>query len=441
MKSILLFGAGKSATSLIGYLGKCCDENNWKLLICDTDLPLAQSKIQHFTNAMALAVDVSDQEKRHELITRADIVISMLPHALHFLVAKDCVLFSRNLLTASYIDPSIQSLAQEIKAKKLLFIGEMGLDPGIDHMSAMKIIHRLNIQGGKITSFKSHCGGLVSPESDNNPWRYKITWNPANVVSAGNAGAQFLQDDRVVEIDYANIFKGNNNLVDIPGLGKLAWYPNRDSLSYIEKYHLEGIQTFIRTTLRYPAFCKGWHLLVNAGFTDKDDFDLISHSKTFYDWYELKMDLARREDPGNYSEENISSGFFEQIDFMGMRSQEIIPFEFTSSASIIQYLLETKLGMQPNDKDMIVMLHEIEYEMDGLKKEVKSSLIVKGKDSRHTAMAQTVGLPLGIAAKLILQNKITLTGLHIPVVPEIYELVLQELAQNGIAFEEIENTL
>ena len=441
MKSILLFGAGKSATSLIEYLGKCCDENNWKLLVCDTDLLLAQSKIEHFTNAMAIAVNVSDKEKRHELITQADIVISMLPPALHFLVAKDCVLFSRNLLTASYIDSSILSLEKEIKAKKLLFIGEMGLDPGIDHMSAMKIIHGINQLGGKITSFKSHCGGLVSPESDNNPWHYKITWNPANVVSAGNAGAQFLQNDRVVEIDYANIFKEENNLVNIPGLGKLAWYPNRDSLSYIETYHLEGIQTFIRTTLRYPAFCKAWHILVNAGFTTKDDFDLISQARTFYDWYELKINRARKVEPGKYSEENIPSGFFDQIDYLGMRSQEIIPFEFTSSASIIQFLLETKLAMQPNDKDMIVMLHEIEYETGGIKKEIKSSLIVNGKDSRHTAMAQTVGLPLGIATKLILQNKITLTGLHLPVVPEIYELVLHELAQNGIAFKETVNNI
>ena len=190
MATILLFGAGKSATSLIEYLGKCCDENNWKFLICDTNLPLTESKISKFASAKALSIDVTNEVKRRELVFIADIVISMLPPALHFLVAKDCLQFSKNLLTASYLDENIQTLKKEVEEKGLLFLGEMGLDPGIDHMSAMKLIHSIKAEGGKITSFKSHCGGLISPESDDNPWHYKITWNPANVVTAGSAGAR-----------------------------------------------------------------------------------------------------------------------------------------------------------------------------------------------------------------------------------------------------------
>ncbi len=437
MKTILLFGAGKSATSLIEYLGKCCDENEWKFVVCDSNQAVAESKIKNFKNAVAKSINVSEEDKRHALIQEADIVISMLPAALHFLVAKDCVLFSKNLLTASYIDDSIKSLEKEIEEKKLLFIGEMGLDPGIDHMSAMKMIHEIKNKGGKIVSFKSHCGGLISPESDDNPWHYKITWNPANVVAAGSSGAIFLKNEEVVKIPYEDIFADEKNVVDIPGLGPLSWYANRDSLSYIDTYELKGINSFIRTTLRYPSFNNGWNILVRCGFTSKSDLELIRNCKTFHDWFEVKMAQSRN----NFPEESWEANFREQVDFLGMRRNEVISFEIENSAGILQYLLEKKLVMKPDDKDMIVMLHEMEYEIDGGKKEVKSSLIVKGKDQLHTAMAQTVGLPLGIAAKLILQNKISLTGLHLPVVREIYEPVLNELAQNGIKFYESEKPL
>ncbi len=434
MKTILLFGAGKSATSLIEYLGKCSDDNEWKFIVCDSNQAIVESKIKNFKNAVAKSINVSDNEKRNDLIREATIVISMLPATLHILVAKDCVAFSKNLLTASYIDDSIKSLEKEIKEKGLLFIGEMGLDPGIDHMSAMKLIHEIKEKGGKIVSFKSHCGGLVSPESDDNPWHYKITWNPANVVAAGSSGAIFLKNDQVVKIPYKYIFEDEMNVVEIPGLGPLSWYANRDSLSYIDTYNLSGINTFIRTTLRYPSFNKGWNIIVGSGFTSKNDFEVIRDCKTFYDWFRVKMDRSQNPFP----EDSWDANFREQVNFLGMRSREEIPFEIENSASILQFLLEKNLVMQPVDKDMIVMLHEIKYEIDGCKKEIESSLIVKGKNQLHTAMAQTVGLPLGIAAKLILQNKITLTGLHIPVIKEIYVPVLDELAQNGIKFNESE---
>lgn len=437
MKTILLFGAGKSATSLIEYLGKCSDENNWKFIVCDTNLSLAQSKISHFSNAVARSVNVSDESKRRELMQDADMVISMLPAALHFLVAKDCLLFSKNLLTASYIDDSIRSLEKEIEEKGLLFIGEMGLDPGIDHMSAMKLIHEIKNKEGKIISFTSHCGGLVSPESDDNPWHYKITWNPANVVSAGSSGAIFLKNSEVIEISYKDIFKDEKNIVEISGLGPLAWYANRDSLSYIDTYQLAGINTFLRTTLRYPSFTKGWNILVNAGFTSKADSGLISDCATFNDWFQLKMTTIKED----YPQEKWDTEFLEQVDFLGMRNTTTLPEKAENSAAILLNLLEKNLFMKPDDKDMIVMVHELEYELNGQKKELKSSLLVKGKDQLHTAMSQTVGLPLGIAAKLILQNKITLKGLHIPVVEEIYGPVLKELAHYGVKFNEVEEDI
>lgn len=441
MKTILLFGAGKSATSLIEYLGKSAAENEWQLKVCDANLETARSKIKQLTSAVAVSIDIKDGQKRSDLISKADIVISMLPPALHFLVAKDCVRFSKNLLTASYLDENIQSLKNEVEEKGLLFLGEMGLDPGIDHMSAMRMIHKIKKEGGKITSFKSHCGGLVSPISDDNPWHYKITWNPANVVMAGSAGATFLKNSEITKIPYEDIFKDEKNVVTIPSLFPLSWYANRDSLSYLNTYQLDGVQTFIRTTLRYPSFCSGWNKIVNIDFTNKNDHDLIKDCKTFKDWFLLKKNYffskaVGLSDDGTY----LDAGFLEQIDYIGIRKSEAIPFENFNSASLLQFLLEKYLVMKPSDKDMIVMLHEIEYFIQNKKTEMRSCLIVKGQDSVHTAMAKTVGLPLGIAAILILQNKIRLTGLHIPVILEIYEPVLKELERNGIKFVEEINT-
>jgi len=442
MKTILLFGAGKSATSLIDYLGKTSDENQWKLLVCDSDLSLAQSKTKTFSSAEAISFDVSNNEKRHEYILKADLVISMLPPALHFLVAIDCVAFSKNLLTASYIDENIKSLANKIREKGLIFLGEMGLDPGIDHMSAMQMIHKIKNQGGKITSFKSHCGGLVSPESDDNPWHYKITWNPANVVMAGSSGAVYLESGKKVEIPYSQIFNDENNVVDVPGLFPLAWYANRDSLSYINTYHLNEVTTFIRTTLRYPSFCRGWNKIIKLGFTNKNDHEEIKDCKTFADWFNLKKEKFASEKGKDFNKNHFfDPEFSEQINYLELDEKEKIPAEISNSALLLQSVLEKKLMMKPDDKDMIIMLHEIEYSLNGKNRKTRSCLIVKGEDQIHTAMAKTVGLPLGIAAKLILEEKIKLTGLHIPVITEIYEPVLKELALNGIIFNEVTEIL
>ena len=438
MKTILLFGAGKSATCLIDYLGKCCDEKNWKLQVCDSNLSLVESKTKNYDTAEAISFDVSNEEKRHGFISKADIVISMLPAALHFLVAQDCLLFSKNLLTASYIDERIKSLKNEVEEKGLLFLGEMGLDPGIDHMSAMRMINEIKKEGGQINSFKSHCGGLISPESDDNPWHYKITWNPANVVSAGSAGAIYLDNGIKIEIPYSEIFDDINNVVDIPGLCPLAWYANRDSLSYIETYQLQDAKTFIRTTLRYPSFCRGWNKIIKLHLTDKNDNEEIKDCKTFKEWFDLKKEkLLSKSDDSFVENAFFNTEFSKQIGYLGLNNNEQLPFIISNSASLLQFVLENKLVMKPDDKDMIIMLHEIEYLHNGENKNSRSCLIVKGQDQTHTAMAKTVGLPLGIAAKLILEDKIKLTGIHIPVIAEIYEPVLKELELNGIKFNEV----
>src|SRR5579862_5783123 len=267
MKNILLFGAGKSATSLIEYLMNEVSINQWQLTVADNNVALIRAKIGQAPNTNAVVIDIENENLRKKQVEQADIIISLLPASLHFLIAKDCVEFKKNLLTASYVDDSIRKLEPEIIKNKLLFLCEMGLDPGIDHMSVMQLVNRIKNQQGRITSFKSHTGGLIAPESDDNPWHYKISWNPRNVVMAGASGAYYKENGVVKHIGYENLFD-HCEIIEIDGIGKLAYYPNRNSLNYIDLYTLDNPDTFIRTTLRYPAFCKGWGPLVAAGLTD-----------------------------------------------------------------------------------------------------------------------------------------------------------------------------
>jgi saccharopine dehydrogenase (NADP+, L-glutamate forming) len=442
LKTILVFGAGKSATVLIDYLKDVCATRHWQLVVADANLLIAQNKTNGHPFAKAAEVNVTDEEERRMLITEASIVISLLPPHLHILVAKDCVAIGRSLLTASYIDAEIKTLEAEIKSKELLFLCEMGLDPGIDHMSAMQLIDGIREKGGTITSFKSHCGGLVAPESDDNPWHYKISWNPRNIVMAGSAGAVYKLNNEIIQTPYQQVFENCEEL-QIGALPSLAWYPNRDSLSYIPLYNLQDAATFIRTTLRYADFCKGWDVIVDLELTDEKDRLLVASCKTFADWIEQKLFKAEQRDISFrmylelYVEETDHEKILQQFDYLELNSVELLPHHVTCSADILQYRLEQKLKLHTADKDMIVMLHEIDYVLNGSHHAIKSSLIVKGEDYMRTAMAKTVGLPLGIAAKLILEEKIKLKGLHIPTHKEIYEKVLVELAENDIVFSEV----
>lgn len=498
MKYILLFGAGKSATVLIDYLLENAVIEDWRIVVVDADLELALSKVAHSKMAKAVSFDINNSVERIKHIEEADIVISMLPPSLHIAVAKDCVTASKNLLTASYVDDAIRSLQPDIEKNKLLFLYEMGLDPGIDHMSAMKIVDEIHNNGGSISSYQSHCGGLVAPESDDNPWHYKISWNPRNIIMAGKEGAQYRENGAEKNSSYSELFSAKK-MVEIPEIGFLSWYPNRDSLSYTKLYGLENTATFIRTTLRHPDFMFGWQNIIELKLTDetkqydtnnKSLFEVFKEHMDkhgFGKWIEEKlnerfaetkdmmenlMKLAAAENEAKEEGSKIPPGFLtadaagnieeiavedvknkaasfvaqkmheanltlKQLFFLGLDDKTtIINKGLCSPADILQFAVEKKLALRPYDKDMIVMLHEIEYETGNRKEVVKSSLVVKGENNLHTAMAKTVGLPLGIAAKLILNGKIKLTGLHIPTSKEIYEPVLAALEKHGIKFNE-----
>jgi saccharopine dehydrogenase-like NADP-dependent oxidoreductase len=423
MKSIVLFGAGKSAACLIDYLTRVCIEKYWQLTIADADAESLKKKLIIANAVNPVQLNVENSDERTSLVRQADLVISLLPPALHILIARDCLANAKNLLTASYVDDEIRKMAGEVNEKKLLFLCEMGLDPGIDHMSAMKIIHRIQNAGGNISVFRSHTGGLVAPESDDNPWHYKISWNPANIVKAGSSGAVYREQGELKTIGYKELFD-NAGIVDIKPFGKYAFYPNRDSLTYIPIYGLESAYSFIRTTLRHPDYCRAWKNLVKAGLTD-DAAPVSSSIKTIAEWSKPLLPFVDGSNKYMYDQ----LGLFENIPLSGGKQ---------TAAKILQSILEKKWMMKETDRDMILMLHEFEYELGNKKYFLNSRLIVKGENALRTAMAKTVGLPLGIAAKLILENKISITGLHIPIIKDIYDPVMQELALEGICFEEEE---
>ena len=437
MKKILLFGAGKSATVLIDYLIGQAPEFNWEVCVADANLALIEKKTQNRPHSVSVAIDVADENLRKALIESADIVISMMPPALHILIAVDCLAFGKHLLTASYADDQILALQPQLEEKGILFLCEMGLDPGIDHMSAMKIIDEIHEKGGSVTSFKSHCGGLVAPVSDDNPWHYKISWNPRNVVLAGKAGAIYKKDGLVINESYNGLFNPHNIIQAALGdAGQLSYYPNRNSIPYIELYHLTHADTFIRTTLRHPEFLQGWNSIVNLGLTDEtpayqtDGMSL----KEFYNMHFAEKNIDWQSFILTLSDAAL---FQKQMEFLGLEDAEtFINKGFCSAATVLQFVLETKLVLNETDLDMVVMLHEIEYLLENKLHTINSYLVVKGKNQLQTAMAATVGLPLGIAAKMILNGEINLKGVHIPVLKEIYQPVLSELVNWGIAFEE-----
>ncbi len=429
MKDILILGAGKSASVLIEFLIEEGSYNDWRIHVADANPDIAASKTGGRDRAFAYGINLENTDQLNNLVDASDLVISMLPPSMHGMVAASCLQHGKHFLNASYLTPEILAMDEEAREKGLSFICEMGLDPGIDHMSAMEMIHGIKAEGGKIISFKSHCGGLISPESDDNPWHYKISWNPRNIVMAGKDGATFLDNNRTTVMPYVELFDPGR-LVNIPDMGDYAWYPNRDFLPYIHKYRMEEASTFVRTTLRHPDFCRGWNNIVALNLTD----DTVAYDTTSMTMREFMIAHCASHGLNLPGKNNLDSITQTQFQFLGLDSDEKINLGIRTAADVLQWCVERKLCLQPTDRDMIIMLHEIVYELDGVQKNMESSLVVKGSDSIHTAMAKTVGLPLAFAACHILNGNIQRRGVFIPVYPEIYNQILPDLRKNGISF-------
>lgn len=439
MQIILVAGAGKSSAFLIDYL-LAHARQRWKVIVMDVNAEQIAEKLNGHLRGEAAIIDIYDEEARHSLVQQADIVLSLMPPDLHYLLAEDCLRFKKNLITSSYVSPEIRSLDAAAREAGILMMCEMGLDPGIDHMSANALIHGIQRIAGNIYSFKSYCGGLIAPESDDNPWHYKISWNPRNILLAGKGGAVWLENGKQQELPYEQLYTGTKK-IKVEGLGPLGYYPNRDSLKYLQLYELDSIKTFMRATLRYPAFIKGWEVIVRAGLTQETDEYLVEHNETYAAWISKKTGLPNNEGLKQHFQKlwNVEGKEMKLLEWLGLFDQKKINGKGRmSSAEILQSLLEDRWRMRPTDKDMVVMQHHIEYERKGIVIKLRSCLLTIGENRQHSAMAKTVGLPMGILAKKILLNELKMTnklyGVHIPVMPEVYVPVLKELKKYGIEF-------
>lgn len=443
MKKILILGAGRSSSNLIKYLLDHAPTEQWIVRAGDLAIRFAQQKIGGSKNGEAFQLNADDKHQLQQEIATSDITISMLPAFMHAEVAEICLEHGKNLITPSYISNEMLALDGRAKSKSLLFLNEMGVDPGIDHMSAMSIIHRLQQQGATLNSFESFTGGLIAPESDNNPWNYKITWNPRNVVLAGAGGtARFWQNNTLKFIPYHRLFK-RITPVFIEGYGYFDGYANRDSVMYKHLYGLKDIPTLYRGTLRRSGFCTAWDALVQLGLTD-DSFQIENPSTM--KWRELTRSFLESTEGEDIKTTlrrylDLDEKVMNKLDWLGIFGDELLEIDKGSPAVALQKLIEKKWKLDPGDKDMIVMWHRFYYTLKGQHHELQSSLITLGDDPVYTAMSKTVGLPMAIAAKLILNGKIKLTGVHLPILPEIYEPILEELEMHGIRFIEKESIL
>lgn len=444
MKRILVLGSGLSTSSLIDYLLVHAEKEDWLVTVGDIDQTVALMKVDGHPRGTAIAFDIFKETDRTRHIKQSDVVISMLPARFHPMVADACLGAGRSMLTASYVSPEIRRLDYQARQKGVLFFNELGVDPGIDHMSAMRVIDAIRAKGGKLTGFRSYTGGLIGPESDNNPWNYKFTWNPRNVVLAGQGTSMYILDGQYKYIPYHQLYRSAEKIT-VLDLGEFEVYPNRDSLKYREVYNLPDIKTLIRGTMRRPGYCEAWNVFVQLGMTDDSYTMDYTGNQTWYEFTESFLPAGRNgsitERLGSYLNIPPQGIIMDKLTWLGMFDKEPIGLSNATPAQILQHKLELKWGLEPDDKDMIIMQHIFDYQLKGKNYQQKSSLIVMGKDQRQTAMAITVGTPLAIATRLVLNGSIRATGVQVPTSPEFYRPILAELEQYGIRFiEEEEET-
>ena len=441
MHRILLLGAGRSATVLIQFLLDEGLKHGFTLTVADADAALAAQKTGLHPAGQAEALDAADEARRQDLVRRHDIIISLLPPALHVAVAQDCLMIGRHLVTASYVPAEMSAMQEEAHKRGIVLMNELGLDPGIDHMSAMERIHQIQASGGKITGFYSSTGGLVAPESDDNPWHYKFSWNPRNVVLAGQGTARFLEDGQRRYLPYNRLFKQIRR-IDVPEMGAWEVYANRDSLTYQQAYGLQDVQTLFRGTIRHEGYCRAWDALITLGLTDA--VFRIDHAKPLSCADLVEAFLGPSGGSGSLRErtaallgEASDSMVMDQLAWLGLFSNRTINPSLITPAQVLEDLLLERWPLQPADRDMVIMQHVFQYQIEGKAQQLRSTLVVKGADHTQTAMSTLVGLPLGVFVKQFLLQEIRLEGgVYIPTSPAVYRPVMDELAGYGVVFTE-----
>ncbi len=443
MRRILIVGAGRSSSALVRYLLEKSGEEQLVVIIADINTENAEKLVGGHPNGKVIELDIFDVDARKKAVAESDIVISMLPARFHLEIARDCIEFGKNLVTASYVSKELKELDSKVKEKGLVFMNEVGLDPGIDHMSAMQVIDRIKGSGARMLLFESFTGGLIAPESDDNLWNYKFTWNPRNVVVAGQGGiAKFIQEGKYKYIPYHKLFR-RTEFLSIEGYGKFEAYANRDSLNYREVYGLEDALTLFRGTIRRVGFSRAWNIFVQLGMTDdsyvmqgSEDMTYRDFTNSFltykpHDSVELKLRHYLKIDQDDVIWDKLL-----ELDLFNDKKK--VGLKDATPAQILQKILMDSWSLKEDDKDMIVMYHKFGFEKEGRKRQIESSMVVVGEDQTYTAMAKTVGLPVAMACLQILNGRVHTPGVQLPLKKEMYQDVLTELEKHGVRFVEKE---
>lgn len=435
MKKILILGAGLVAKPLVRYL---LDQPDFEVEVASRTVSKAVKLIDNHPQGKASELNLKNEEGLKDEISKADLVISMVPYTFHPIVAKYCIDYKKAMVTTSYVSEVMKNLDAEAKKAGILILNEVGLDPGIDHMEAMRIIHEVEEKGGEILSFTSYCGGLPAPEANTNPFGYKFSWSPTGVLLAGKNSAQYLKDGQQIFIAPQDLFD-NYLMVNIEGLGEFEGYPNRNSLPYIELYGIKSTKTMLRGTLRYKGWCSTMKKIVDLGLLEEEEKNWTG--LTYKDFIRKLMNDPAEEDIKKALSAHLnieeSSDIIQRFEWLGLLSDEPLPSEKDSPLNILGAKMLEKLQYEEGERDMIILQHQFIASYPGDKKEkITSTLIDFGIPHGDTSMARTVGLPAAISTKLILEGKIEKTGVHIPVTPEIYIPILQELKELDIAFKE-----
>ena len=438
-KTILILGAGKSAYNLISYLSDNSQNLEIEIKLISDKTPEYIKEIQ---NIKFLKIDISDKIQISKQINGAYIVVSLLPPFLHYEVALICAEYSVNMITASYLDDKIKSLNKKFKKNSCFLFMEMGLDPGIDHLSAKKVIDNLNNKG-EIISFESYTGGLMKKDNKN-PWGYKFTWNPMNVIKAGIDGSKYLKNGNLINIPYEKVFSDLKE-IKLSKSHTYEGYPNRDSLKYKKLYGLEKINTLIRGTLRHPGFCNAWNILVNLGLTDDSKFFKKEGKISHLDFFKHKINLDSYQSVKNYVLERFSidesSQAFKNLSWSNFFSKQTISSINKKHSEILLEILKDKWSLEKHDIDLVVMYHSFIYKEKNNLKKLESFMRLEGTNNFNTAMSKTVGLPIALLIETIITNNLKFKGVLLPFDKIIYDPLLEKLSDNGIIFENrISNT-
>lgn len=442
MKNILVIGAGMSSPAFIRHALKQSGQQGWFLTIADIDPAKAEKRTSNAPNARGVWLDVLKSNDRKELISRSDIIVSILPAHLHLEIAHDCIKLNKPLLTASSISEEMYRLGDEGRIRELSYTDEMVLDPGLERMTLYKSLDTLKDKGAKIKSIRSFCGGTVT-HSSKNPWNYKLTWNPRNVVLAGQGTAQFIENGKLRFIPYAQLFRKPGS-VDIPEVGTFEFFPNRDTLLGMNSAIRKDVPNILRGTLRQPGFCKAWDALIQLGMTD-GDFPILDAGKMSY--YQL-IDGIVSDMPGASLKDRVAqwleispdSEVIDKLKWLGLFSKKKIKLPNATPALILEQLIREKWKMEEKEKDLVIVHHEIDYTIQGKAFRHYSTCTVSGEDSAYTGMAKFIGLPIAILLQLKSQGKIT-NGVDVNQDPIVYNTVLEELALLGFSFKQLDETL